>query len=57
MSALYLYVPQISQAKDDLILFSSSPSGATPPQKAEQEAAVQQRPQTVSLKKESKESE
>ncbi|XP_062276407.1 cortactin-binding protein 2 [Scomber scombrus] len=49
-------ISKISQAKDDLILFSSSPSGATPPQKAEQEAAVQQRPQTTATRQSSRSS-
>ncbi|XP_041795278.1 cortactin-binding protein 2 [Chelmon rostratus] len=40
-------ISKISQAKDDLILFSSCPSEATPPHKAERETAVQQRPQTT----------
>ncbi|KAA8590380.1 hypothetical protein FQN60_014314 [Etheostoma spectabile] len=39
--------PDISKAKDDLILFSSSPSEATPPHKAGQETAVQQQAQTT----------
>ncbi|KAM7415179.1 hypothetical protein PAMA_019818 [Pampus argenteus] len=47
-------ISKISQAKDDLILFSSSPSGASTPQKADEEAAVQQRAQTVSSKRESR---
>uniref|UniRef100_A0A8C2WYJ6 CortBP2/NAV1-like AAA+ ATPase lid domain-containing protein n=2 Tax=Cyclopterus lumpus TaxID=8103 RepID=A0A8C2WYJ6_CYCLU len=34
-------ISKISQAKDDLILFSSSPGEAPPPRTAEQEAAVQ----------------
>ncbi|XP_035011853.1 cortactin-binding protein 2 [Hippoglossus stenolepis] len=38
--------PDISKAKDDLILFSSSPSEVSSPHKAEQETAVQQQPQT-----------
>ncbi|XP_060891945.1 cortactin-binding protein 2 [Labrus mixtus] len=40
-------ISKISRAKDDLILFSSPPSEATPPCKAEQETAIQQRPQTT----------
>uniref|UniRef100_UPI0037E7F47B cortactin-binding protein 2 n=1 Tax=Semicossyphus pulcher TaxID=241346 RepID=UPI0037E7F47B len=40
-------ISKISQAKDDLYLFSSSPGDATPPCKAERETAVQQRPQTT----------
>ncbi|XP_037624034.1 cortactin-binding protein 2 isoform X1 [Sebastes umbrosus] len=40
-------ISKISQAKDDLILFSSSLSEATTPRTAEQETAVQQRPQTT----------
>ncbi|XP_026167012.1 cortactin-binding protein 2 [Mastacembelus armatus] len=39
-------ISRISQAKDDLILFSSSPSEASPPHKTERETAIQQRPQT-----------
>ncbi|XP_034734769.1 cortactin-binding protein 2 [Etheostoma cragini] len=39
--------PDISKAKDDLILFSSSPSEATTPHKAGLETAVQQQPQTT----------
>lgn len=38
-------ITKISHAKDDLILFSSLPSEARPPPKAEQETAVQQQPQ------------
>ncbi|XP_034542292.1 cortactin-binding protein 2 [Notolabrus celidotus] len=38
-------ISKISRAKDDLILFSSSPSEAPPPCQAKQETAVQQRPQ------------
>ncbi|KAF1386419.1 hypothetical protein PFLUV_G00094630 [Perca fluviatilis] len=45
--------PDISKAKDDLILFSSSPSEATPPHKAEQETAVQQQPQTTVVRQSS----
>lgn len=41
-------VPQISEDKDQLILFPGSGRGAAPPQKAEQDAGLQQRPQTVS---------
>nr|XP_046249430.1 cortactin-binding protein 2 isoform X3 [Scatophagus argus]XP_046249431.1 cortactin-binding protein 2 isoform X3 [Scatophagus argus] len=40
-------ISKISQAKDDLILFSSSPSEVAPARSAEQETAIQQRPQTV----------
>ncbi|KAM7002368.1 LOW QUALITY PROTEIN: cortactin-binding protein 2 [Tautogolabrus adspersus] len=40
-------ISKISCAKDDLILFSSPPSEATPPCKAEHETAIQQRPQTT----------
>ncbi|XP_076589214.1 cortactin-binding protein 2 [Chaetodon auriga] len=40
-------ISKISRAKDDLILFSGSPSEATPPHEAEQETAAQQRPQTT----------
>ncbi|KAM7397191.1 hypothetical protein PAMP_020183 [Pampus punctatissimus] len=46
-------ISKISQAKDDLILFSSSPSGASTPQKAEEEAAVQQRTQTTAIRQSS----
>nr|XP_033490483.1 cortactin-binding protein 2 [Epinephelus lanceolatus] len=49
-------ISKISQAKDDLILFSSSPSEATPPHKAEQETAVQQRPQTTVVRQSSRSS-
>lgn len=42
-----VYLPQISQAKDDLIPFSSSPGEASPRHEAEQETTVQQQPQTV----------
>ncbi|CAJ1056086.1 cortactin-binding protein 2 [Xyrichtys novacula] len=40
-------ISKISRAKDDLILFSSSPSEATPPCQAKQETAIQQQPQTT----------
>ncbi|XP_029378121.1 cortactin-binding protein 2 [Echeneis naucrates] len=42
-------ISKISQAKDDLILFSNSSSDASPTHKAEQEAAVQLRPQTTAV--------
>uniref|UniRef100_A0A3Q3JSH3 CortBP2/NAV1-like AAA+ ATPase lid domain-containing protein n=2 Tax=Monopterus albus TaxID=43700 RepID=A0A3Q3JSH3_MONAL len=38
-------ISKMSKAKEDLILFSSSPSEASPPRNAERETAVQQRPQ------------
>ncbi|KAK9516225.1 hypothetical protein VZT92_024168 [Zoarces viviparus] len=40
-------ISKISQTKDHRILFSSSPSEGTPPHTAEQQTAVQQRPQTT----------
>lgn len=40
-----LYLLQISHTKDDMILFSSLPREAVLSRKAEQETAVQQRPQ------------
>ncbi|XP_029289271.1 cortactin-binding protein 2 [Cottoperca gobio] len=46
-------ISKILQAKDDLILFSSSPSEAAPPHKAEQETAVQQRTQTTVVRQSS----
>ncbi|XP_040894555.1 cortactin-binding protein 2 [Toxotes jaculatrix] len=49
-------ISKISQAKDDLILFSSSPSEVSPPHKAEQETAVQQRPQTTVVRQSSRSS-
>ncbi|KAM3870407.1 cortactin-binding protein 2 [Diretmus argenteus] len=48
-------ISQISRAKDDLIMFSSPSSGGpTPPRKAEQEAAVQPRPQTTGVRQSSR---
>ncbi|XP_022064166.2 cortactin-binding protein 2 [Acanthochromis polyacanthus] len=49
-------ISKISQAKDDLILFSSSLSEALPPQKAEQESTVQQRPQMTAVSQSSRSS-
>uniref|UniRef100_A0A4W6BQ75 CortBP2/NAV1-like AAA+ ATPase lid domain-containing protein n=1 Tax=Lates calcarifer TaxID=8187 RepID=A0A4W6BQ75_LATCA len=45
-------ISKISQAKDDLILFSSSE--VSPSDKAEQETAVQQRPQTTVVRQSSR---
>ncbi|KAM9377085.1 cortactin-binding protein 2 [Pholidichthys leucotaenia] len=47
-------ISKISQTKDDLILFSSSPSETPPPQKAEQETAIQQRPQKAPVSQSSR---
>ncbi|XP_044048755.1 cortactin-binding protein 2 [Siniperca chuatsi] len=49
-------ISKISQAKDDLILFSSSPREETPHHKAAQETAVQQRPQTTVIRQSSRSS-
>ncbi|XP_010737461.3 cortactin-binding protein 2 [Larimichthys crocea] len=49
-------ISKISHAKDDLILFSSSPSESTPPHKAEQETAIQQRSQTAVVRQSSRSS-
>ncbi|XP_035521529.1 cortactin-binding protein 2 [Morone saxatilis] len=49
-------ISKISRAKDDLILFSSSPSEAMAPHKAEQETATQQRPQTTVVRQSSRSS-
>ncbi|XP_070687503.1 cortactin-binding protein 2 [Pempheris klunzingeri] len=49
-------ISKISQAKDDLILFSSSPSEAMPPHKAEKETTVQQRPQMTVIRQPSRSS-
>ncbi|XP_042351844.1 LOW QUALITY PROTEIN: cortactin-binding protein 2 [Plectropomus leopardus] len=43
-------ISKISQAKDDLILFSCSPSEVTPSSNGEQETAVQQQPQMTVLR-------
>ncbi|XP_073327435.1 cortactin-binding protein 2 isoform X2 [Pagrus major] len=49
-------ISKISQAKDDLILFSSSPSEATSTHKVEQETAIQQRPQMTAVRQSSRSS-
>uniref|UniRef100_A0A3B4X6A9 CortBP2/NAV1-like AAA+ ATPase lid domain-containing protein n=2 Tax=Seriola lalandi dorsalis TaxID=1841481 RepID=A0A3B4X6A9_SERLL len=49
-------ISKISQTKDDLILFSSSPSKVSPSHKAEQETAIQQRPQMTAVRQSSRSS-
>ncbi|XP_028286059.1 cortactin-binding protein 2 isoform X2 [Parambassis ranga] len=47
-------ISKISRAKEDLILFSSSPGEVLPPQKAEQETATQQRAQMAAVSQSSR---
>ncbi|KAM9854831.1 cortactin-binding protein 2 [Aulostomus maculatus] len=49
-------ISKISQAKDDMILFSGSPSGTPLSQKAQQEVTSQQRPQTAVIRQSSRSS-
>ncbi|XP_045893380.1 cortactin-binding protein 2 [Micropterus dolomieu] len=46
-------ISKISQAKDDLIMFSNSPGQETPPHKTAQGITVQQRPQTTVIRQSS----